>query len=102
VQQNCGYVINDMFILERIRMGETSPAVAMFFSSEQHFKRQQKIGSNLGSISASCRACANKVVHATCVNRRLWAHSFSYRRLWAHSFSYRRLWAALHGWELRI
>jgi hypothetical protein len=31
-------------------------------------------------------------VHATCVNRREWAHSFLHRRLWA----------ALPGWELRI
>jgi hypothetical protein len=85
-------------------MGDTSPAVAMF-SSEQHFKGQQKIGSNLVSISASCRACTNKVVHATCVDRRLWAHSFSDRRLWAHSFSDRRLWAHSFSdrrWELRI
>jgi len=85
-----------------IRMGDTSPAVAMF-SSEQHFNGQQKIGSKLVSVSASCRACTNTVVHATCVDRRLWAHSFSHRRLWrAHSFSGRRLWASLHGWELRM
>src|SRR6185312_14278531 len=48
VQQNCGYVINDMYILERIRMGDTSPAVAMFSS------RKLALRADLGKLPSLC------------------------------------------------
>ncbi|HET7190448.1 MAG TPA: hypothetical protein VFI98_00905, partial [Pseudolabrys sp.] len=52
VRQNCGYVINDMHILERIRMGDTSPAVAMFSS------RKLALRADLGKLPSLCTLLA--------------------------------------------
>jgi hypothetical protein len=72
------------------------------FQVNSIFKANRKLALSQCRSRQAADLVLTKVVHATCVDRRLWAHSFSDRRLWAHSFSDRRLWAALHGWELRM